>query len=174
MESFKIVRLTSDFIFSEFDCGEDDLNDFLLNDAKNYLKYLISVTYLILNGNDIVAFFSVSNDRVSVQDADNSTWRKIKTTFPHRKHRKDYPAVKIGRLAVNRNYQGRSIGQKILRFIANMFTTNNRTGCCFVTVDALPSAIAFYEKNGFRPLLKEKPVESVTVPMYFDLTTLLD
>ncbi|MBO6118264.1 MAG: GNAT family N-acetyltransferase [Bacteroidales bacterium] len=174
MERIEVVRLTQDFIFADFDCGEDDLNDFLLNDAKNYLKYLISVTYILRNSTDIVGYFSVSNDRISFEDSDKATWRRIRNIFPHRKHRKDYPAVKIGRLAINKKYQGSNYGREILFGIKQMFTTNNRTGCCFVTVDALPSAIGFYEKNGFRPLLKEKPAESVTIPMYFDLTTLLD
>ena len=173
-QTLKIRRLTGDYEFKSFDCGEDDLNDFLLNDAKNYLKYLLSVTYIIENDNDIVGYFSVSNDRISFADSDKTTWRKIKSLFPHRKHRKDYPAVKIGRFGINENYKGQRWGSRIINLIKQMFTTNNRTGCCFVTVDALTSAIGFYEKNGFRPLLKEKPAESVTIPMYFDLTTLLD
>lgn len=32
----KIVRLTQDHAFKPFDCGEGDLNDFLLQDAKQY------------------------------------------------------------------------------------------------------------------------------------------
>ena len=48
----------------------------------------------------VLAYFSVSNDKISVPDSDKTTWRKIKALFPHSKHRSDYPAVKIGRLAV--------------------------------------------------------------------------
>jgi len=40
-----------------------------------------------------------------------------------------------------------------------------------VTVDALQSAVPFYEQNGFKPLRKEN--EGDTVPMYYDLTQLL-
>ena len=173
-DNIRIVRLTQDYHFSSFDCGEGDLNDFLLNDAKNYLKHLLSVTYIIETDQDIVGYFSVSNDRISFEDSDKATWRKIKNIFPHRKHRKDYPTVKIGRLGISKNYQRHNLGSEILYFIKRLFVTNNRTGCCFVTVDSLPSAIGFYQHNGFRPLLKEKPVESVTIPMYFDLSTLID
>ena len=35
----KIVRLTQDHTFKPFDCGEGDLNDFLLQDAKQYAVY---------------------------------------------------------------------------------------------------------------------------------------
>ena len=38
----KIVRLTQEHTFKPFDCGEDDLNDFLLQDAKQYAKGLLA------------------------------------------------------------------------------------------------------------------------------------
>lgn len=40
----KIVRLTQEHVFKPFDCGEEDLNDFLLQDAKQYAKGLLAVT----------------------------------------------------------------------------------------------------------------------------------
>ena len=94
----KIVRLTQDHIFKPFDCGEADLNDFFLQDAKQYLKGLLAVTYLVEDESSTVAFFSLSNDRISLAESDKATWRRIRSSFPHRKHRSDYPAVKIGRL----------------------------------------------------------------------------
>lgn len=44
--------------------------------------------------------------------------------------------MKIGRLAVSLKYQHSQIGTDILDFIKDMFITNNRTGCCFVTGSA--------------------------------------
>ena len=42
----QFVRLEEDTPISSFDCGDSDLNDFLQNDAKNYLKSMLAVTYL--------------------------------------------------------------------------------------------------------------------------------
>ena len=167
----KILRLTQDHEFKPFDCGEGDLNEFLLQDAKQYANGLLAVTYVIEDDDNTVAFFSLSNDRISLSESDKATWRRIRDAFPHRKHRSDYPAVKIGRLGVNVNAQRKHIGTEILDFVKQTFITNNRTGCCFVTVDALRSAIAFYESNGFRPLRAEN--EGETIPMYYDLTQLI-
>lgn len=167
----KIVRLTQEHAFKPFDCGEEDLNDFLLEDAKQYAKGLLAVTYVIEDDDMTVAFFSLSNDRISLSESDKATWRRIRASFPHRKHRSDYPAVKIGRLGVNINAQHKHIGTDILDFVKQTFITNNRTGCCFVTVDALQSAVPFYERNGFKLLRKENKGE--TIPMYYDLTQLL-
>ncbi|MBR4513005.1 MAG: GNAT family N-acetyltransferase [Bacteroidales bacterium] len=167
----KIVRLTQEHTFKPFDCGESDLNDFLLNDAKLYAQGLVAVTYIIEDDDMTVAFFSLSNDRISLSESDNATWRRIRSAFPHRKHRSDYPAVKIGRLGVNVHAQHHHIGTDILNFVKQTFITNNRTGCCFITVDALYSAVQFYENNGFRPLRKKNNGD--TVPMYYDLTQLI-
>ena len=167
----KIVRLTQEHTFKPFDCGEDDLNDFLLQDAKQYAKGLLAVTYVIEDDDMTVAFFSLSNDRISLAESDKATWRRIRNSFPHRKHRSDYPAVKIGRLGVNVGAQHQHIGTDIIDFVKQTFSTKNRTGCCFVTVDALLSAVPFYENNGFKPLRKVN--EGETIPMYYDLTQLI-
>ena len=68
----QFIRLTDNYQFKAFDCGNSDLNDFLSSDAKNYAKRLLSVTYLIENENEIIAFFSVSNDRISQVSKDFS------------------------------------------------------------------------------------------------------
>lgn len=92
----RLVRLTGSHVFKPFDCGDEDLNEFLLLDSKDYLRRLVSVTYLIETDERTVAFFSVSNDRIAISDTDKAAWRKIRALFPHAKHRRDYPAVKIG------------------------------------------------------------------------------
>ncbi len=174
-EEMRLVRLTEDYVFKSFDCGEKDLNEFLLFDSKDYLKRLVSVTYIIETDERIVAFFSVSNDRVSIADSDKATWRKIKKLFPHTKHRSDYPAVKIGRLGVDIHYKGQHIGSDILSFLKRLFVTNNRTGCVFITVDALRNAVPFYMNNGFLLLDKSfaEDESKDTCPLYYDLFQLI-
>jgi hypothetical protein len=171
----RIVRLTQDYVLKPFDCGNVDLNDFLLNDAKQYASHLLAVTYLLEDETELLAFFSVSNDRISINESDKATWRKIKKEFPHSKHRSDYPAVKIGRLGVNIHHQNEHLGRLIINFVKDTFITNNRTGCAFITVDALWSAVPFYQKNGFKFLKPSELTnqEKETVTMYYDLTQLL-
>lgn len=69
----RIVRLTSDYAIKSFDCGNADLNDFLQNDAKAYASHLLAVTYLLENDTELLAFFSVSNDRISINESDKAT-----------------------------------------------------------------------------------------------------
>lgn len=171
----KIRRLTTDYNLSDFDCGNLDLNEFLQKEASLYEEKLLSVTYIVEIDSTVAAYFSLSNDKIAIPDSDKSTWRKIKSLFPHRKHRSDYPAVKIGRLGISSQYQRRHIGSDILCFIKEMFLNNNRTGCAFLTVDALREAIPFYKKNGFQFLKSQEPsdIASDTCLLYYNLSELL-
>ena len=78
----KLIRLTKDTIIKSFDCGDADLNDFILNDAKAFLSKRIAYTFLIIDGENIVAYFSLLNDKVAKTDAANNTWRKLRRSFP--------------------------------------------------------------------------------------------
>lgn len=173
-------RLTTEHKFLPFDCGDEDLNHYLTNDARSYQKQLLSVTYYLENKNETILFFSLSNDKIAAIEQSNNFWRKIKKRFPHTKHRKDYPAVKIGRLGVNVKYQHqeKSWGAFILNYIKQWMISENKTGCRFITVDAYQSAVPFYLKNGFlfMGLNERKRYESNkgdTIAMYFDLMQLM-
>lgn len=168
-----LIRLTPDYQFKPFNCGDADLNDFLLNDSKSYAVKLLAVTYILETEAEIIAFFSLLNDKITVQDTDSgSQWKKLfirKTGKSFRSH----PAMKIGRLGVSNNYKGQGIGTIILDYIKELFITNNRTGCRFITVDAYGASLGFYEKNGFNYLTKTDEGKDTRL-MYFDLMTLLD
>jgi GNAT superfamily N-acetyltransferase len=61
-----------------------------------------------------------------------------------------FPVAKIGRFAVDREFQRCGYGTEILNLIVMSFLSNNKTGCQFFTVNALNNAdTLFYEKNDF-------------------------
>ena len=51
-----MVRLTSDYVLSPFDCGDSDLNDFLFEDAKNFQEKRIANTFLLEDNGRIAAY----------------------------------------------------------------------------------------------------------------------
>ena len=169
-------RLTLEHDFLPFDCGDSDLNEYLFQNSKSYQEQLLAVTYYLQNELDTVVFFSLLNDKITAMELSNSFWRKIKNLFPYSKHRKDYPAVKIGRLGVNKKYQqtGNNWGTLTLDYIKRWMVTENKTGCRFITVDAYQSAVPFYLKNGFLFMGSQERLcyeshKGDTVAMYFDL-----
>lgn len=101
---YQIRRLGKGETVSAFDCGDDDLNDFILNEAMRYRQARLAITYVIelKNSDEVVGFFSLANDRVSVSDFENKTEfnRFRKKRFINEKRLKSYPAAKICRLGV--------------------------------------------------------------------------
>ncbi len=177
----ELVRLLPGMAIGDFSCGNADLDEFLRDDACNYLKELIAVTYLFKNGNTVVAYFSVMNDKIVYEKGilTNSAWRSfLHEKFPHPKRSyKSYPSVKLGRLGVHTKYAGKGIGTEILDSIKMSFIDNNKTGCRFITIDALNKAdtIRFYERNGFKFFPSDKiDTGQKTRLMYFDLRPFRD
>lgn len=168
----RLVRLTPDTELVGFDCGDEDLNSFLVEDAKSFLDKRIATSYLLVDGDNTVAYFCLLNDKISRQDVTNSQWKKIRGGFPERKQFGSYPAVKIGRFAVSSKYRGRNIGTDLMNLLKDMLNGNpNYSAFRFLTVDAYISAIDFYLKNNFK-LLSEKILNDHTRLLFFDMLEL--
>ena len=169
----KLIRLSLDSTIKPFDCGDSDLNEFLAKDSKKFIENLLAVTYIIEDTENTIAFFSLLNDKISILDTETKNqWRKlVKDKLPYGKRYNSYPAMKIGRLGVSILHKNQGWGTDILNYLKDLFVTNNRTGCRFITVDAYRDSLNFYEKNGFKYLtLSDK--NSDTRLMFFDLKQL--
>lgn len=172
----KLKRLSPNDNIKPFDCGNTDLNGFLLEDdcivsnARHHANELLAVTYLIEDEEkqQTIAYFSLLNDKIEREITDNAAWNRLSREIPNIKRRKTQPSVKIGRLAVSKEYQGQGWGQRIVDFLKHWFTNNNKTGCRYITVDALANKAGFYERHGFKILVTPKDGDE-TILMYYDL-----
>jgi GNAT superfamily N-acetyltransferase len=167
------IRLTQDYEITNFDCGDADLNGFLMNDAKNYLTELMAVTYLIEYENRIVGYYCLLSDKVTFDTSETerkSIWNKFnrRHQIPNPKRRKNYPAAKIGRLAVDKNFAGQGIGYFIIDSVQKLLLAKMDVACRFITVDAYQTAFDFYVKNDFQ-FLSTEDENNPTRLMYFDL-----
>lgn len=98
------VPLTSEHDLSGFDCGEPALNDWLLERAlKNESRF--SRTYVVCEGNRVVAYFCISAGAVDRAAAPGRLRRNAPDTIP---------VSVIGRLAVSRSHAGKGLGADIL------------------------------------------------------------
>ncbi|MDE7396610.1 MAG: GNAT family N-acetyltransferase [Muribaculum sp.] len=197
---FKRLSLQSELL--PFDCGNTDLTDYFFSSAKQDLQKLLSVTYYLEAEGKTILFFTLSNDKIAEAEQKRgeplftrSFFKKIKDKFGRAKHRRDFPAVKIGRFGVNSAYRKSDShwGSRTLDFIKYWMITENKTGCCFITVDAYATAVGFYLKNGFKFLgekermdyedwvkrhpdfrTQETMDDIPTFAMYFNLLSLID
>lgn len=168
----RLVRLTPDSVVSEFDCGDEDLNNFLVEDAKGFLSKRIANSFILEDEGTIAAYFCLLNDKISKQEVTNSQWKRIREKFPDGKKFSSYPAIKIGRFAVSTNHRGLSIGTKLMSLIKDMLDSDsNYSAFRFITVDAYLSAVNFYEKNGFVKLTQKEENDHTRL-MFFDMLEL--
>ena len=54
-----LVRLTPDYELTDFDCGDEQLNNFLFEDAKPSLELRVANTFILEDDGRIAAYFSV-------------------------------------------------------------------------------------------------------------------
>ena len=166
------MRLDETVTIKPFECEKGDLNDFLRDDALNYAKELLAVTHLYEYEGKTVAFYSVFNDRIVYDDFSGRSARdKFLKCISFQKRRSSLPSVTIGRLGVHKDYEGIGIGTAILDYVKMSFTTLNKTGCRFITVDAYTKPLRttkFYQRNGF-VFLTSKDEGKETRLRYFDL-----
>jgi GNAT superfamily N-acetyltransferase len=171
--NFHLTRLDEGTVIKPFESEDEDLNDFLFNDAKNYMRSLLAATYLLQTTDETIAYYCLSNDRITKDEEEKSTWNKINRAIANEKRRKSYPAVKIGRLAVSRKYARSGFGKMIIDAIIKMYVSGlQQAGCRFITVDAYRKATHFYEKNDFK-YLTDKDGQDETRAMYLDLKAYL-
>jgi GNAT superfamily N-acetyltransferase len=174
---FVLERLGTDKGIIAFDCGDTDLNDFLSNDAANYQKERLTVTHILtLPADDtvkIAGYFCLLTDKLVFDPTDEEqrkAWKDFnkKNKIHFNKHRKTYPAVKIGRLAVASAFAGKGLGSHLIDYIVTMIIDMDNIGCRFITVDAYKNAFDFYLKNDFNYLSDDDENEQTRL-MYFDI-----
>lgn len=169
---YGIRKLALDKHIAMFSCGDDDLDDFILNDAPLYREALLAVTYIIERNLDkeVVGYFSLANDRIAIKDfPSNNEFNKFRRhRFVNEKRLTNYPSVKLCRFALSNVVKGQRIGSILLDFLKRYFVSDNKTGCRFITVDAYRTAEPFYQKNGFL-YLSSADEEKPTRLMFYDL-----
>lgn len=177
---------------NKFECGDQDLDEYFEEDAFLYEKELLGKTYCWIdkqNKKDIIAIATLSYDGIKTNSLDKSSRNALQRKIPYNKHHRSYPAVLIGRLGVDRKFQGQGlkIGTQLLELLKYWFLDeSNKAACRYLLVDAYNSerTLCFYERNGFKMLYKteEREREAFHVErdrqlnsriMYFDLKTFI-
>lgn len=172
-QGWVLEKVPDSSILQDFECGDEDLNDYYRNDSENHRKQLLTQTYCFyradLSWEDSLAFVDICNDSLRIKDLPP----ELMAAVPEGKSYPFYPAIKVTRLGVSVEAKRQGIGTKLLNAVKYLFITDNRTGCRFITVDAYNSekVLNFYKKhNGFEELKLHSSRENRrTIPLVFDL-----
>ena len=139
-----IIPLEKSHNLSSFSSSNEDLNDFLHNDASRSQEDLISRTYLCLWHSRLAGFFTLVTDTIEVKLVEQEDGID---DYDYQK----YPAIKIARMAVDEKLSGAGIGRYLLlAAVGKVHHLSLEVGCRYITVDSKRDAVGFYEKNGFK------------------------
>ncbi|MBQ6100123.1 MAG: GNAT family N-acetyltransferase [Methanobrevibacter sp.] len=154
---FETLNETHDL--SYFDCGDEELNDFLKNDALKQQNEKLNITKLIMFDGKIIGYTSILTDSLILKNINDEKLRlKIKGKLGIKSKNRNVPAVKIGRLAIEKKYSGEGLGTHILRNIIHSLKAIAKTNVSFrfIVVEGYAKAFNFYvAKNGFEYLKKD-------------------
>jgi len=144
----KIEPVTRSHNRQGFDCGDQDLNSYLRNTARQYSEKGISRTFVLLddaNPSEILGFFTLASCEILVEKLP----RKYAKKYPNRA-----PAVKLGRLAVSKHMQRKGLGaHMMLNAMDRVLRVADHLGIIGFFVDAKDAVAAMYYKQfGFIPL----------------------
>jgi ribosomal protein S18 acetylase RimI-like enzyme len=130
-----------------FSCGVQSLDDYFRRHARQDHERRLAGVFVLRKANtdDVIGYFTLSSTEVDARALPSETVKKL-GRYPV------FPAILLGRLAVDSRYRGQGFG-KLLLTNALQRSYHNEIGSAFVVVDPIdPAAAAFYTKYDFRPL----------------------
>lgn len=146
------VLLTQTHEFSSFDSGEPVLDDWLRQRAWGNLQSAASRTYVVCLGGSqqVVGYFSLSMGQILAQEVVGSMRRNMPRYIP---------VVMLGRLAIDRTYQGKGLGVALLKNVVDRaLRASQEVSARLIIVHAISaSAESFYLHHGFTRLPVDTP-----------------
>lgn len=146
-----------------FDCGNTDLNQFLIQTARQHIQKGLSRTFVLVETEQpslIIGFFTLSLCQVQVESLPLAYAKKYPPVVA---------GVKLARLAVNLDWQKQGIGAILLiEAMKRALIIAENAGVIGLFVDAKDtSAKAYYERYGFEsaktnPLLLFLPLSTLS------------
>jgi len=158
-------------LIAGFSCGDDDLDDFIRTDAFRYQALNVAHTYLGFVERRLVGFFTLATDAIRLSTSERKKTKANGDSLRHHDH-PFMPAIKLARIEVCSNYklECSKVGTHLVRVSCFIVLDVAETvGCRFLTVDAYPTAIRFYEKLGFVPNKDEQFRDKLNPSMRLDV-----
>lgn len=149
-------HLTADHHVSVFDCGVPELDDWLKRRALANEETGASRTYVVCAAGRVVGYCALATGGVALTLAPG----RVRRNMPD-----PVPVMILGRLAIDRNWQGRNLGASLLRdAIVRTLQAAEIGGIRAILVDAISEdAKRFYERHGFRGSPVDPMILMITV-----------
>lgn len=145
-----IKEIKSKTTLKKFDCDTEVLNSFLSRYALKNDELDIGRTFVALdNNNQIAGYFTLATAQVA--------YNEIPEDYKGKLPKYPIPALRIARLAVSKDLQGKGVGKWLLaQAFIKIIQVADVTGIYLIIVDAKETSKSFYEHYGFQKLMDEE------------------
>lgn len=141
-QSLEIESISDKHLVDGFDCGDKELNDFIINDALKQKIEGWNTTYVLIekDSKKVIGFFALASDLISISPMAKKQLGKDYS---------DIPAIKIGRFAIDKKYQNKGIGQYMMKYAMGFIVQEicPLIGGIYITLDAYPKKAEWYKKH---------------------------
>jgi predicted N-acetyltransferase YhbS len=141
----RVEKLTVVHKIEGFDCGEEPLNRFLTQFALQNQRANASQTYVGLDGEEVIGYYSLSVGEVAHADAPDRLKKGLA--------RHPVPVMVLARLAVSTSWQGKGVGRGLLAdAVRRTLQAAKIAGIRALVVHAKNDDVrSFYERVDFAP-----------------------
>lgn len=156
---FRIETLDSAHGRSDFICGIEALDRYFREQAAQDMRRRITACYVAVDiaNSKVAGFYTLSAAGIPLADFPSTIVKRL-PRYP------SVPVAKIGRLAVDQNYQGRKLGRTLL-WDAISRGIRSEIAVFALIVDAMDErAEAFYRHHGFHRLSNES--RQLVLPLF--------
>lgn len=129
-----------------FECGSAELDAYLVKQAGQDQRRNVAACFLAIEMDTgmVAGFYTLSACHIHLEDLNEAARKKL-PRYPV------VPAVRLGRLAIDKRFQGRGLGSALITDAA-MRVMRSEIAAAFLVVEAKDeSAAAFYRHHGFAP-----------------------
>jgi len=139
---------------NDFDCGKELLNNYLKNQAGQDMQRKLSACFVLSESetNTIQGYYTLSNNSIPLNSFSEQIQKKLPKSYL------SIPTTLLGRLAIDKKYQGKGIGKILLiDALKRSYDISHEIGSFAVVVDPMDEAAEkFYEKYDFIKLPDSK------------------
>lgn len=131
----------------EFNCGKELLNNYLKTQATQDVKRKLSACFVLADSetNVVQGYYTLSNNSIPLNSFSDQIRNKLPQSY------KSIPTTLLGRLAIDKKYQGNGIGKILLiDALRRSYNNSQKIGSFGVIVDPMDEeAKSFYLKYDF-------------------------
>lgn len=144
---YRIEALNNDHNRAAFSCGVEPLDRYFQTQVTQDIRRRITSCFVVVwvETGEIAAYYTMASASIPTPDLPEEDIKRL-PRYP------TMPAIRIGRLAVDKKHQSRGVGRMLVVDAMNKALTSPAASYALLVDAKDDQAVLFYQKNGFRQL----------------------